>query len=150
MEKKKEQKTFHHEKGSIILEPDNSLYYIIERTDYYEVDSTLETCSYEANERLIQHVNSLLDKLTIEEQKFLLHECVTDAKELTEKMCEAGYFKEITTFRSQVKNMSSERVRELCLAIKFTKSFNCYLCYMLSDDWKMSFDSEEERLAFRF
>jgi len=136
--------------NAMIIEPENEYYFVVEGRYDYEVERETTPCPEDILEKIAPYFNSLLDKLTEEERKFLLHECVMNDSILRNKMYEAELFKREPIY-NQVKVMSDEKIREFCLVIKFTKSFNYYLRYMLSEDWVLdNFESEEERKQFVF
>lgn len=95
-------------------------------------------------------VTALLRNLTVEEQKFLVAECIEDSEFLKDLVFAEGILPKVDSIYKLIKTYTGEQLADVVKAIQYTRSFNGYLCYMLNDWESDNFESKEERLKYTF
>lgn len=88
--------------------------------------------------------------LRIEERKFLIAESVMDSFELYEYFNTIFSFGSSEDFSNSIRTLNEKELDKIISVLKFTKNFNGYLRYMISD-WKVDcFDTEEDYLNYTY
>ena len=126
-----------------LLDSTQKYYYVVPDGEFYYVE--------EENFRDISHnLNELLSKLYEDERRFLVAECIRDDASLMKSIYREGFLPESEDLYDIIRNLNSENLYALILAIRYTYSFNCYLKYML-EDWAYNNNfSEADRKVYKF
>lgn len=123
----------------LLREQNNILYCVVPVDGFFYVDEKTTSMEYD--------VSALLRNLTLEEQKFLVAECIEDSSFLRNFVFTHGILPSVNSIRKLIRTYTEEQLIDVIKAIQYTQNFNAYLCYMLND-WADEFESKEERLKF--
>lgn len=125
----------------VILGLDHEYYFVVARDGSYYVDSAPYIADYNELVELVKYLN-------VEECKFLIAESVMDSITLYEYFHTLYSFSTREDFRKAIQSLNEEELNKVIQALKFTESFNGYLCYMLKDWETDNFESKEERMNY--